>query len=144
MNSHDSNKLVVRRLIEEVFNTGDISAVEKFIAPDYVDHNAGPDDAQGVEGYRQHIRAVRHTYPDFHVRIEFQIAEGDLVVTRVVGEGTHQNEWLGLTPSGSRVSMTGINIDRVVDGKIVEHWGEANTISAIFQMGGKITQAEPA
>jgi predicted ester cyclase len=114
----------------------------KFVAEDIIDHNLPPDAPQGIEAYRQHLAAVRHTYGDFHLVIEAQIAEDEWVVTRVTVTGIHQQEWLGLKPGGKRITLTGINLDRIVDGKIVEHWGEANTLAALFQMGAKIAPDE--
>jgi predicted ester cyclase len=134
------NKMIVRQFIEQVINTGDLAAMPHFVAEDIIDHNAPPD-AQGIEAYKQHLAAVRHTYGNFHLTVEAQIAEDDLVVTRVTATGIHQNEWFGLKPGGKQIILTGINIDRLVDGKIVEHWREANTIAAMLQMGAKVVQA---
>jgi steroid delta-isomerase-like uncharacterized protein len=132
------NKTVVRRFIEQVINTGNLEAMAKFVAEDIIDHNLAPDAPQGLEVYREHLAAVYQTYGNFRLTIQRQIAEEDWVVTQVTATGTHQNEWLGLKPSGKQITLTGINIDRVVGGKIVEHWGEANTLGALFQMGAKI------
>jgi predicted ester cyclase len=137
----NENKSIIRQFIEQVINTGDLEAMAKFVAEDIVDHNSPPDAPQGIEAYRQHLAAVRHTYSNFHLAVEAQIAEGDGVVTRVTATGIHQNEWLGLKPSGRQITLTGINIDRVIDDRIVEHWGEANTLGALFQMGAKIVPA---
>lgn len=136
------HKGIVRQYIEQVVNAGDLEAMEKFVADNVVDHNVPPDAPQGIETFRRHLAAVLHTYGDFYLTIEDQIAEGDMVVTRVTARGVHQNEWFGLRPSGKRITLTGINIDRVTGGKIAEHWGEADTISALIQMGGKVVQDE--
>jgi predicted ester cyclase len=124
----------VRRLLEEVVNTGKMELAGQFVAPNIHDHNTGPEPL-GLEAYQRHIQAVRTTYPDFQVTIEDQIAEGEKVVTRVTGRGTHLGHWWGAAPTGTQVTITGINIDRVVDGKIVEHWGEADTVGALVQIG---------
>jgi predicted ester cyclase len=63
------------------------------------------------------------------------IAEGEWVAVRVTGEGTHLGEWLGIEPSGRRIQLRGLNLDRVVNGRIVEHWGEADTVGMLLQMG---------
>lgn len=137
-----AHKRVVSQYIEQVVNAGDLDAMEKFVADNIVDHNSPPDAPQGIETFKRHLAAVLHTYGNFRLTIEDQIAEGDMVVTRVAARGVHQNEWFGLRPSGKRITLTGINIDRVVGGKIVEHWGEADTVSALIQMGAKIVQGE--
>jgi len=126
-----------------VVNTGNLDALHEFVAQDYIDHNTPPGSAQGIEEAKRHLEAVHHTYDgDFHVAIEDQIAEGDTVVTRVSATGIHQNEWSGLRPSGRRITLTGIHIDKVIDGKIVEHWAEADLLSALNQMGARIVQSE--
>lgn len=134
-------KAVVRAFIEQVVNTGDVDAMDDMVSSGIIDHNNAPDAPQGIEVYKEHLRAVLHTYGAFQMTIEDQFADGEYVITRVTARGIHQHDWLGLAATGAPVSITGINIDRVVDGKIVEHWGEANTIGAIFQMGGKISPA---
>jgi predicted ester cyclase len=133
--SIDANKRLICRFIDEVINTGNLDALSVFVADQIIDHNAGPEHPPGIEGYKQHLRGVHSTFPDFQLTIEAQIAEGDLVVTRVIGRGTHQGAWLGIRPRGTAVVVTGINIDRLADGKIVEHWGEANTVGMLSQLG---------
>jgi predicted ester cyclase len=130
-----ANKEVVRRFVAEVVNTGDVSRVEDFIGPDYVDHYAGEDAPIGPGIMAEHIRAVRATYPDLHVTIEQQFADGDFVISRVLASGTHQGTWLGLAPTGKRVRIAVVNIDRVRNGRIVEHWGMANTLEALVESG---------
>ena len=136
------NKEIVRRYIEQVVNTGNLDALHEFVAQDYIDHNAPSGSSQGIEEAKRHLEAVHHVYGDFHVAIEDQIAEGDTVVTRVSATAIHQNEWSGLRPSGRRITLTGIHIDKVIDGKIVEHWAEADLLSALIQMGARIVQSE--
>ena len=105
-----------------------------FIANGFIDHNAAGDD-HGPELVRKHLEAIRTTFPDFTMSIEGIFAEGDYVITRVTGSGTHLGEWMSIKPSGREVLLKGINIDRVEDGKIAEHWGEADTIGMLMQMG---------
>ena len=82
-----------------------------------------------------HIRAIRHRFPDFTLRRHEAIAEGEWVALRVTAEGTHLGEWLGIKPSGRRILLRGLNLDRVMGGRIVEHWGEADTVGMLLQMG---------
>jgi predicted ester cyclase len=132
------NKRIVRDFIEQVVNTGNLQAMDRFISEAIIDHNNAPGSPQGIEVYKAHLSGVFHTYKDFCLTIEDQFLDGDYVITRVTATGIHQNEWLGLKPTGMKITLTGINIDRIKDGKIIEHWGEANTISALFQIGAKI------
>lgn len=111
-----------------------LEAAVECIGSTYVDHNdekAG----RGQEVLRAHVAAMRQTFPDFSIKIEDMIAEGDRVVTRVIGSGTHTGVWMQIEPTGSIVHVKGINIDRIADGRIVEHWGEADTIGMLMQMG---------
>ena len=132
--STNANKALVRRFYAEVISAGDLSRVEAFIAPEYRDHNA-EGAGRGPAVLRAHVEAIRRTFPDFELRIEDMVAEGNKVVTRVSGRGTHKGEWMGIQPTGSVVHLKGINIDRIAGGLIAEHWGEADTIGMLGQMG---------
>jgi predicted ester cyclase len=138
------NKQIVRAFIEQVVNTGNLEAMDALVAEDIIDHNNEPGSPQGIAVYKEHLSAVLYTYGEFHLAIEDQFADREYVITRITATGIHQNEWLGLQPTGDRITLTGINIDRVRAGKITEHWGEANTIGAVFQMGAKIVPANDA
>src|SRR5215207_4204368 len=86
----EENKALARRVMEELFNEGNLDAAEELIAPDFVDHDpAMPEDVRGPEGFKEYVRAFRSAFPDLHVRIEDQVAEGDKVVQRWTGTGTH-------------------------------------------------------
>ena len=119
----DPRKSLVRRYIEEVVNTGNLERVAEFIT------------AADVEGAKKHLRAVRTTYPDLHVTVVAQIAEDDLVATRIVARGTHLGAFWGIEPTNKPICIEGVNIDRIKDGKIVEHWGAANTLEALAGIG---------
>jgi predicted ester cyclase len=121
MNS--DQKALVRRYIEEVVNTGNLDRVSDFVA------------AGDVESAKAHIRGVRTTYPDLHVTVISQIAEGDHVATRVIARGTHVGLYCGIKPTNKPISIDGVNIDQIRDGKIVEHWGAANHLEALFENG---------
>jgi predicted ester cyclase len=132
--SIEHTKPLVRRFYTEVVGGGDYSNLDSFVAADYVDHNAA-EAGRGPEVVRTHLEAIRTTLPDFTIQIEDIFAEGDHVITRVTGRGTHLGEWMGIEPTGREVRLKGINIDRVERGRIVEHWGEADTIGMLAQMG---------
>jgi predicted ester cyclase len=112
-------KRVVRRFIETVVNTDDLDQVAEFISP-----------AIGEE-MTCHIGGVRSTYADLVVSVGHQIAEGETVVTRITAKGTHAGTFLGLTPTNKPIVIEGVNIDRVRNGKIIEHWSAANTLEAL-------------
>ena len=131
--SAEENKVVVRRLIEEVYNRGNLDIADELLAPDYVDHTWPPGKYAGREGLKRSVAKQRAASSDLHITIEEQIAEGDKVVTWVISSGTHDRErFLGLAPTGERMTMKHIFISRVVEGKIVEVWGVGD-ISDVWQ-----------
>lgn len=129
------NKRLVQRYYEEVVNTGAVEAVDQFVSPDYVEVHEDTTYAVGIDGAREHIQGVRQTYPDLHLTVEQQIAEGEWVVTRVTMRGTHRGTWLGIPPTGRPMKITAVNIDRVVGGRIVEHGGAANLLGPFLEVG---------
>lgn len=133
--SLEENRALVRRFYADVVSGGDLSVLETLIAPDYCDHNAGPQSRRGPAVVQAHVAALRTTFPDFTLDIEDMVAEGDRVVTRVSGRGTHLGRWMGITPTSRVVHVRGINIDRIAGGQIAEHWGEADTVGMLVQMG---------
>lgn len=87
----------------------------------------------GTEGMRQHLIEAKKTYPDYSMKIIRQYSDGDYVVSEFIMEGTHKGEWLGMKPTNKRLTFTGVDIDRVVDGKMVEHGGAVNTFETLFE-----------
>jgi predicted ester cyclase len=131
----EDNQNLIRRYIEEAVNTGNVENLDEFISPDYFETLDPDKKTVGVEGARQHIMGVRHTFPDLHLTVEKQIAEGDWVVTCITARATHRGEWLGMKPTGKKVEIKAVNVDKIVDGKIVEHGGAANMFEALFGIG---------
>jgi predicted ester cyclase len=129
------NKTIVREYIEKVINTGDVSLVGAFVSPDYVEVFDNIVYHVGIEGAKDHIAGVRNTYPDLELSIEKQLAEGDWVVTCYTMRGTHSGLWMNIKPTGKKIEVTGVNIDKVVNGKIVEHGGAANLFHAFLDIG---------
>jgi predicted ester cyclase len=131
--SAEENKVVVRRLIEEVYNRGNLDIADELLAPDYADHTWAPGKYAGREGLKRSVAKQRAASSDLHINIEEQIAEGDKVVSWVISSGTHDRErFLGLAPTGERMTMKHIFISRVLEGKIVEVWGVGD-ISDVWQ-----------
>jgi predicted ester cyclase len=128
------NKETIERYYADVISGRDYSNLSNLVAAEYVDHNAEAG-GRGPEVVRKHMEAMRTTLPDFTMCVEQIVAEGDWVATRVTGRGTHKGEWMNIKPTGREIRLRGINLDRLKDGKIVEHWGEADTIGMLLQMG---------
>jgi len=123
MASTEENKALVRRWFAEA-DKGNLAIIDELCAPDYIDHNPPlPNMPEGSDGVRQANIALGSAFPDTVHIIEAQIAEGDLVVTRLRGRGTFTGECLG------------ISIHRIADGKLVEHWANADLLGLLQQMG---------
>lgn len=131
----DQNKAVVRRFLEEVVNTGDVDRLGEFIDPECNESNDPTGRSVGIESMRAHVLGVRQTYADLRITVEQQIAEGEWVATRITARGTHLGEWLGIAPTHKPVTITGVNLDRVIGGRIVEHGGAANMFEALLEIG---------
>jgi predicted ester cyclase len=131
----EENKLLVRRFYEEIVNTGNVDLIEHFLSPDYCEVHDGKRLAVGIDGAKAHTIGVRQTYPDLHITIDQQIVEGEWVVSCITARGTHKGSWLGIKPTGKPVVFTGVNIDRVVGGRIVEHGGAANLLGPLLEIG---------
>ena len=124
MSSLEENKALVRHFNEEVYNRGNLDVADELLAPDFVSRDALTREEASREDYKREIAEQAATSSDLHFSIEEQIAEGDKVVTRSIGSGTHDlEEFEGLAPSGARITIVNIFIDRVAEGKIVEERG---------------------
>lgn len=132
----EENKALVRRWFEEVFNQQDFDVAEEIVAQDHVDHDPTlPDTPSGPEGVKQSVSLYHGAFPDAHITVEDQIAEGDLVATRWTGRGTHQGDLMGVPPGGNRVTVAGITINRISGGKIVESWDSYDALGMMQQVG---------
>jgi predicted ester cyclase len=131
----ESNKRLVRRFYEEVVNTGAVERVAEFVDPGCVETDGRIRVESGIDGMAEHVRSVRTVYPDLHLTIERQVAEGEWVVSVVCARGTHAGEWLGIEPTGKRLAYSAVNVDRVVEGLIVEHGGAANLLIPLMHVG---------
>ncbi len=121
MSSLEENKALVRRFNEEVHNRGNLNVADELLAPNFVSRDALTGEEASREDLKREIAEQAATSSDLHFSIEEQIAEGDKVVTRSIGSGTHDlEEFEGLAPSGARITIENIFIDRVAKGKIVE------------------------
>jgi steroid delta-isomerase-like uncharacterized protein len=132
----EERKAFVRRQIDELWNKGNLEAAEECFTSDFVSHDpASPEEIRGPEGFKQNVAAVRAAFPDFHMRIVDQVAEGDRVVTRYVTTGTQEGELAGIPPTGRRVEVAGMGIDYFRGGKIRESWEYYDVLSLMQQLG---------
>lgn len=136
MTSSDSQlkKSIVRKYIEQIVNTGQVDNIADFIAPGYTEVYNEQRYELGIEGATDHVLGVRKTYPDLKLAVKQQICEGDWVATLYSMTGTHSGEWLGIKPTFKKIQVTGVNLDRIVDGKIIEHGGAANLLEPLLEI----------
>ena len=133
----EENKALARRSWE-IVTEGSLDTLEDALAEvyaeDFVLHE--PDeDIVGIEGLKQFVSMIRAGFPDLRVTLEDAIAEGEKVVSRWTAQGTHQGELMGIAPTGNRVTITGITIHRIEDGKIVEEWENWDALGMMQQLG---------
>ncbi len=139
----EQNKAFVRRLIDEVIGKGNFALVDELVAADYVGHTPFPE-TNTREGHKQFFAALRQAFPDLQITVEDQLAEGDKVVTRWTARGTHKGEFAGIPPTGKRAVMTGIDIDRIANGKLAECWSNTDHLGLMQQLGVIPTPGQPA
>ena len=133
--SAEESKATMRRYLG-VFEQGNIELLDEVLAPDYVNRTpATPDLPTGPEGVKGVVSMFRGAMPDLRVVVEDMIAEGDKVATRYTLEGTHEGELFGVPPTGKRLSIKSMTVERVSEGKIREHWRVTDNLDMMQQLG---------
>jgi predicted ester cyclase len=131
----EHNKAAAREVFD-VWSTGAIERLDDLVGPDVVHHDPyDPNAAAGLGGMKRTIELNRSAFPDMRLSVEDQVAEGDKVVTRWSAEMTHLGELGGAAPTGNRVTISGITIDRFEDGKVVEAWRSMDMLGALRGIG---------
>jgi steroid delta-isomerase-like uncharacterized protein len=136
--STEQNKALACKAIE-IWTTGNFDTADEIYAPDYVNHQhhhpGGPQDLHSTEAMKRFAAEFRRAFPDFNDLIDIQIAEGDMVATRFTSMGTHQGPFMGVEPTNKALSWTGITLDRIANGKIVESWANWDMLGMLQQLG---------
>lgn len=135
MSAEEENKAVSRRFTEEIFNAKNLDAIDELCSPDYVGHDPFPGMPPNRDGLRQFCVMSIAAIPDYHSTIEDMVAEGDKVVQRFTGRGTHKGEFMGIPATGKQVTIKGISIDRIANGKVVENWVIMDMLGVMQQLG---------
>ena len=126
---------LVRRFVEEIFNKGNVAVAEEILAPDYVHHDPTTQEfGSGIEGFKEMISLYRQAF-DLKIVLDDQIVSDDKVVDRWVGYGIHQGPFMGMEPTGKRITATGISIHQIKDGKIAETWNNYDALGIFQQLG---------
>jgi predicted ester cyclase len=133
--SVEQNKAVVRRLVEEVINKGNIGLFDELVASDLVDHALPPGFPPGAQGTKQFFGLLRAAFPDLRYAIESAVGEGDYVVQRLTAQGTMKGEFMGMKPNGKHAVWSSMDFVRLKDGKVVEYWGIEDQLSMLQQLG---------
>lgn len=133
-----SHQLLCHFMIEKVFNEGELDLLDLLMAPDAVNHDLeifGPSAARGPEAVRQFVRVFRSAFPDLRITVVDQLGDGDRVATRWKMEGTQKNRLMGIEASNRSISVEGIRIDRIANGRIAETWNRWDTLEMLRQLG---------
>lgn len=132
----EANKQIIKTLAEEVIQRGALERIAEFFSPDYVPHDpSNPARRGGVDGAREFIGMLHAGLSDIRYTVEDLIAESDRVVYRWVLQGIHTGFFMGVPPSGKTLRVTGIDIFRLANGKIVESWVSADALGMLQQLG---------
>jgi steroid delta-isomerase-like uncharacterized protein len=133
--SAEENEALIREMIEEVWCKGDLAAVDRYFAIDYVDHTPLPGQAPGSVGYKEAVATIRSAFPDLHLILEDILCEGDKVALHYTMQGTHRGQFMGIPATGKPFSVTGMINARIAEGKVVERWANVDTLGLMKQLG---------
>lgn len=131
--SAEENKRLVRRGTEEIINAGNLQLVDEMFAPDYIERDGSA--VRNREEFKEFFGMMRRAFPNLHFSIDQELAEGEYVMQRITFRGTHQGSFNGIPPTGKRVEISGIDLFRVVDGKVAQHWGQFDSLGMLQQLG---------
>jgi steroid delta-isomerase-like uncharacterized protein len=134
--SSEAAKAVVRRNTEQVQGRGNFEVFEELFADDFIDHTPQPNTTPDKAGVRKLYTYIRAAFPDFHAEIHWQLADGDRVTTYKTYHATHEGQFLGVAPTYRKVHFETVDVMRVQNGKITDHWGVGNLLSLMQQIGG--------
>jgi steroid delta-isomerase-like uncharacterized protein len=132
----EQNKHLVQRAVHEIWNNGNYDLLEEFIVKDFIIHMSNPDEKiHGSTGVIEYYTQLRKAFPDIHFTIDKQVAEDDRVVTQWTASGTHDGNFRGIAPTKRKFKISAIDVERIVDGKVVECWPSIDELSLLQQLG---------
>jgi steroid delta-isomerase-like uncharacterized protein len=132
--STEDNKAVIRRIIDS-FNQKDAAILDEVCTPDFVSHDPANPQVRSREDYKQWITGFFTAFPDLHFSLEDILAEGDRVAYRYTLRATHSGSWRSAAPTGKSITVTGISITRLRDGKSAELWSNTDALGLVQQLG---------
>jgi predicted ester cyclase len=131
----EENKRITRGVLEQLFERGNLEVADDLIHPEFVNHEAPPDNPQGPEGLKETLSWLRGIWGPMRTEIEDEICEDDKVVARVRVHGHHVGEFLGKPPTGKEYAVEQIHIWRLEDGRVIEHWSVRDDLGQALQLG---------
>lgn len=133
--STEENKAIISRMTEEFYNEGNIESADHFFADTYMHHDPASPQVRDRNGLKEVVRAFRTGCPDLHITSDQLLAEGDMVTKRWTYHATHTGDLSGMPPTGKHITMSGLELFRLADGKIVEAWVAYDNLSLMQQLG---------
>jgi steroid delta-isomerase-like uncharacterized protein len=130
----EDNNLTDRRLIEDLFNTGDLDVADEVLAGDDVDHSPSHPDLSGPENFKRSMSEWLTAFPDTVSVVQDMIAEGDRVAARWTTRATHRGEFMSVPPTGNRIDVMWFGMFRLSGGRIVESWDTFNVVEMMRQL----------
>lgn len=131
----EQNKQIVRRVLEEIWQNGNVALIDALYAPDFFNHTLAPDQVQSLEMEKQMVQRFRSAFPDFRMIIDDLLADGDKVALRGGWRGTHEGEFMGMAPTHQRVIVTEMAIFRLAGGQLAELWANTDQLGLLRQLG---------
>ena len=128
-----NNAQLVKTFYEVIVSENRLDELDRYVSDDCVQKVGETEIHLGIVGMRKHLVALKETYPDYAMKIIRQYSDGDYVISEFIMRGTHKGEFVGIKPTNKILEITGIDIDKVIDGKIVEHGGAANTFETFIE-----------
>jgi steroid delta-isomerase-like uncharacterized protein len=129
------NRQIGQRYFNEVWNKGNLDLLDTLLAPAYINHTPSAPTIPGPEGLKPIVRAIRKAFPDLHYEIGLVIATPEYVTMRVTMTGTQTDSLFGIPPTGKAIRVMQINIEKIENGRIAEHWRVTDELSMMKQIG---------
>jgi steroid delta-isomerase-like uncharacterized protein len=134
--AREENIAAQERFAEGV-NSGNFDVFDEVVAPDVVDHDPAPEQGPGPEGFKEMFRTMRSAFPDLEVTPEHMTVTEDDVALAYTVTGTHEGEFLGVAPTGRKITARGVQIGRFENGRLAERWGSSDQLAILQQLGAE-------
>ena len=132
----DKNEKLIRRYFEEIWNQGRLEVLDEIISPKYVNHSPGiPNPPAGPDGLKPIVIAIREAFPDLHYEILNLVPARNQVAAHVLMQGTHLGDFFGIAPTGNKINVAQMQIERIDGNQIIEHWRVTDDMSLMKQLG---------